>query len=808
MKQLKRLCGKIKDKWKKQRSIIREGIKNTAYFVFFRKLKIKNNVAVVESRGGEDFASNLFYLAKELEQRGIQLYIPYKEQTKEKIKTIIKNGQFSHAKLVRMYSYRYYKLLAVAKFLANDIAFDWKYIKRDEQVYVNTWHGTPLKTLGFDIPKGGYTMGNIQRNFLMVDYLTAPSDYFTEKILSAYHVDRLYPGKILHSGYPRNAVFFDEGLRDITRKRFGLEGYQVIVYMPTWRGGHTSPETSGLLQKHLLSINADLMENQILYVKLHNMDRQSVCVDNLAHVRHFPQDIDCYQFLTAADCLITDYSSIFFDFANTGRKIVLFPYDKEQYLKDRNLYFDVDRLPFPCVRTVKDLVKEINEGKNYDDRAFREEFCTYDHRDAAREIIDVALGGENVEFERVAPNGKKNVLIYCGGLLLKNGIVTSLKNLLAGLDTDQYNYFFSFTRQGLPFSPPLLDELPDGIQIYPISSPLQKTLLEVWAYRQYYNRRKNRWFYRRLWDRLMKREMQKHFPQFSFDVVVDFEGYGTHQMIPILQNYPGKRVIFVHNDMVAEMHTRNNQHPYVLRDAYRSFDTVAIVSQDLYKPTLEISGREDNIVVVQNSHHYEGIRRRAKMEISFERDTEVRTWNPEGISGVLSQKGYKFITIGRFSPEKGHLRLLDAFDCFCDRYGDAQLIIIGGHGDQYGATLKRIQRMRHWRNITVIKSMKNPMPILSRCDLFMLPSHYEGLGLVILEADCLGVPPFATDITGPRAFMHRYKGHLVENSTLGILRGMYDFVDGKVHTLDINYEEYNQNAYREFTCALEGDETA
>lgn len=73
--------------------------------------------------------------------------------------------------------------------------------------------------------------------------------------------------------------------------------------------------------------------------------------------------------------------------------------------------------------------------------------------------------------------------------------------------------------------------------------------------------------------------------------------------------------------------------------------------------------------------------------------------------------------------------------------------------------------------------MKNPMPILKKCDLFILSSIYEGLGLVMLEADSLGIPVFSTDVHGPSNFLKQYGGYLVEDSTEGILQGMYDFAD-------------------------------
>lgn len=789
-------------KIKKFRSKWRQSSLNSAYFICYQKCNVHSNVALIESRSGEDFASNMFYIAKELEKRGVKIYIPYKDQAKTKIEKIIAAGKFSNVCMIRMYSRKYYKLLAVAQYLFNDICFDWKYIKRSGQVYTNTWHGTPLKTIGFDVTEEKYVMGNIQRNLMMADYLTSPSDYFTERMLHAYHIDKLFSGTVLHSGYPRNSVFFDQSLWARTRTALGLGKQQMIVYMPTWRGSHADPTQGNALQQHLAELDALLNENQILYVKLHNMDRQNVQLEDFAHIREFPDQIECYQVLAAADCLITDYSSVFFDFANSGRKIILFTYDKREYFAQRGVYFNMDILPFPQVETIQALADELRTPVAYNDEEFKKTYCTYDKKSSAADIVARIFNEQSLEEERVTSNGKKNVLIYCGGITLKNGIITSLKNLLSGLDFAQHNYFFSFTRQGLKSQPSLLEELPDGIQLYPITSPLQPSLLEAWCYRKYYHQRKNKRCYKRYWERLIQREMEKHFPHKLFDVVIDFEGYGTHQMVPILQRYPGKRIIFVHNNMIDEMNTRNNQHPHILRDAYRTFDTVAIVSEDLRDSTQQISGRTDNIVVIQNSHNYTEIRKRAALPITFEQDSEVRTWTPTGISGVLSKIGYKFITIGRFSPEKGHMRLLDAFDCFCDRYSDAQLIIIGGHGVLYGATLQYIKKMRHWRNVTVIKSMQNPMPILNQCDLFILPSLYEGLGLVMLEADCLGVPSFATDVDGPRWFMQRYKGHLVESSTEGILQGMYDFVDGKVHTFDIDYEEYNRQALDSFTALL------
>ena len=97
----------------------------------------------------------------------------------------------------------------------------------------------------------------------------------------------------------------------------------------------------------------------------------------------------------------------------------------------------------------------------------------------------------------------------------------------------------------------------------------------------------------------------------------------------------------------------------------------------------------------------------------------------------------KFITIGRFSPEKGHDRLIKAFNKLYQDNSNIYLIIIGGVGKKYEDTIELINKLPAKDNIIVIKSVSNPYVILKKCDYFVLSSHYEGFGLVIAEADIL-----------------------------------------------------------------------
>ena len=94
--------------------------------------------------------------------------------------------------------------------------------------------------------------------------------------------------------------------------------------------------------------------------------------------------------------------------------------------------------------------------------------------------------------------------------------------------------------------------------------------------------------------------------------------------------------------------------------------------------------------------------------------------------------------------------------------------------------------------------MSNPMPVLKKCDAFILSSLYEGMPFVVLEADTLEIPVISTDIPGPRGFMEEHLGYLVESSVDGIYNGMLAFSRGEVRAMNVDYEVYNQLAVSQF----------
>ena len=231
------------------------------------------------------------------------------------------------------------------------------------------------------------------------------------------------------------------------------------------------------------------------------------------------------------------------------------------------------------------------------------------------------------------------------------------------------------------------------------------------------------------------------------------------------------------------------------------YDNVVVVSPELIKPTSEFVDKE-KIRIVHNLSNSKENMEKANKEIFIDKNTLIVTHNPRSIRGVLDSPGKKIITIGKFLKEKGQERLLDAFEEFVEDYPDTQLIILGGYGNEFENLKDKRAKSKYWKNISFIKWIANPMPILKECDLLIIPSFYEGWPLSIMEADCIDVPILATDIVGTQ-YLKKYGGYTVENSEEGILQGLYDFMDGKINPLKVNWEEYDEKAIEEFYSIID-----
>lgn len=523
----------------------------TRYIHYLKHCRVKDNVVLLESQHGRTLGGNIAAIAKELatapEYKKYELWLSCQETQMEEMEKLLEKHGLTRIRLVQMGSRQYFKLFATAKYLVNDNTFILDFIKRPEQIYLNTWHGTPLKTLGRKIKDDGGMIGNAQRNFLCADYLLCPNELTMRSLTEDYMIENLGNTKVLLGGYPRNTEFLDNGRREVIRRECGFENMEIYAYLPTWRGilnQVANEEQNDQLTAYFEELDSLLADNQRVYVKLHPMNSKGINLTKFRHILPFPKGYETYEFLNATDGLITDYSSVFFDYAISGRKILLFTYDKEEYTSGRGFYFSMDELPFPQAATVAELAKYIREPKNYDDTEFLKKYCAYDNKDATKELCKRVFFGQKsdlIEEIAVKDNGKKNVLFYAGPL---NTCRTTDRffELIEKLDTTKYNYTLIYKMEEVCYRQKQLHRLPKGMNYLGFYEAFP---LEEKDYMKYKEWRKSKKAPSEKENALIRQfvdfENQRLFADCRIDYVVDFSGSDDETLL-ILSAYPMTRV--------------------------------------------------------------------------------------------------------------------------------------------------------------------------------------------------------------------------------------------------------------------------
>lgn len=778
------------------------------YIKYYEELPIEENVILLESQSAIKIDGNILYIVKYMtsseKYNKYKIYVSSWGRYMKNIRAILAQEKIENVSLTLYSSDEYVRLLASAKFLITDSTFPYYYIKKKGQIYLNTWHGTPLKTLGKQV-HNDIAIGNVQKNMVIADYLLYPNYFTKEVMIRDYMLENISIGSSIMCGYPRNEIFFNEERRISVREEMELQEKRVYAYMPTWRGTVAkigSNKNDSYLMYFLYELDRWLTDDEVLYINLHPMAvhaNNSVEIKSLKHIKRFPEKYETYCFLNMVDVLITDYSSVFFDFVCTGKKVVLLPYDKEEYLASRGMYLSLDELPFPQVRDVSALLKELRSEKEYDDTEFRKRFNSFDCANASQKLCDYVILGEDtqLEVEKIPDNGKENVLFYVGNLA-KNGITTSIRNLLNTIDLSKRNYYISFCQGKVKNNAAQLTTFHSDVKFFAIAEFFDLTIRDR-VFRKLFRKKilPAGVFMKYMGNRGYQNFIRAYGTS-KYHTVIQFNGYES-EMILLYSAFLGNKAIFVHNDMINEIKVKHNQRKDVLRYAYNHFNSVVTVTEDIIPSTTELSGKKDNIVCVHNIVDYKKVLEYAEMPITLDKRTKCSV-SYDYFSEVMDSDLPKYITIGRFSPEKGHERLVNAFGKFFADNRKAYLIIMGGYSlkDGYKNLYRKVKAMGLEKNVILLLSVSNPYPILKVCDYFILSSFYEGFGLVIAEADILGKPVVSTNVSGPKGFMKKYGGTLVESSEKGIYQGLEMLYNGEVKPMNIDYDEYNAQCVKEF----------
>lgn len=282
---------------------------------------------------------------------------------------------------------------------------------RKDQVYVQCWHGTPLKRLGYDLEISDNAMNSGQeiRDKYKTDaekfsYLLSPSPFATEKFASAWNlIETKQTHKIIEEGYPRNdrLIKSDPEERMQLRRQLGVEDKKVILYAPTWRDNqHTSGQGyTYRTEVDFDKLRAGLGDEYVILFRAHYLIANSF---DFKKYEGFVRDVSSYNDINdlyiAADLLITDYSSVFFDYADLKKPMIFYMYDYDEYKNDiRDFYLDLSELPGPVTRTEDELIGEISRLNEYWPRfaacyeRFNAKFNCLDDGQCSKRVIDTVM---------------------------------------------------------------------------------------------------------------------------------------------------------------------------------------------------------------------------------------------------------------------------------------------------------------------------------------------------------------------------------------------------------------------------------
>lgn len=333
-----------------------------------------------------------------------------------------------HTILVKKGTSAYRRYYASARYWINNITVA-DYLKpRKNQIYIETWHGTPLKRLGCDIETDSdprQTRSHMHRRYRAkgkkVTFFPSPSPYYSEKIASAFAIGD--PSvKFVATGYPRNDKLFHYTSEEIKKKKEALhipEGKKVLLYTPTWRDSSLDENGAFSLPDGFdVNVLMDMLgSDYILLFRAHHQIGAAKIKDN--PVIYDVSDVESVNDLyLVSDLMITDYSSTMFDYANLMRPMVFHMYDADSYEQDvRGLYLSPEELPGPVTKTEQELVDAIHRQEcefPYRDKQleFNQKFNPYEDGNSGKRVIDMclrALPHKKTLYERFVRYTKKTL---------------------------------------------------------------------------------------------------------------------------------------------------------------------------------------------------------------------------------------------------------------------------------------------------------------------------------------------------------------------------------------------------------------
>lgn len=748
-------------------------------------------------------------------------------------------------------SKEYFEQLERSRYLINNSTFPPRFIKRNGQIYLNTWHGTPLKKMLYDTPSGAYSAPNTLKNMLASDYLLSQNAHMSQVMYrQSFGLEDLFTGTIIQDGYPRTDHQFtsDEervgNAASLGKYGINIGDSRVILYAPTWRGNDLNNPTNDVdrLVKEVAALRSGLVgQNTQILLRVHQfLYPQAVNRTELKGMI-IPNEVPANVCLGLADHLITDFSSIFFDYLSLQRPIHFYLPDLADYSQDRGLYFDIEDLPGGISQTIDDLVLDIQTtiSQQQDEplgQISATDFTERDDGKVTERIVRYVFGGIEVPIERQAniSSGKKTMLMFPGGFL-PNGITTSALNFLSQVDYTTYKVLVILKADARR---EFVDRIDQRAQVFFEAGAIVRNRKEL-----------------NLWERYaslagdcspildskvsttFEREAQRLFSNTKFDAVLDFDGYSGHWSRVLGSALGATKAIWLHNDLKADSNRKvNGAFPHkknleLVFRSYRLFDRLVSVSEPLAKinaEKLQDFSTNEKFVFVENFVDETTILATARGPEALgelpgsslrlvgklaDDVAQLRSlYDPELLERELVRQKVcdrfaapnlvTFSFAGRLSPEKGLDLLLNAFAIVAEEYGNSRLLIIGDGPEEQ--RLKNLSQSLGLGNRVIFTGHQMfGMALVDQSDCFVMSSNHEGQPMVLLEAQVLGKPIVSSRFPAIEGALRNKNGLVTPRDKESLAQGMLQFLAGNVVHHGFSADEYNANARVQLAKVLE-----
>lgn len=388
----------------KEKSWVTKKINNIRYKLIRLledKVKTDPKQAIFESYGGRQYSCH---------PRAIYEYVQINYPDIKCIWSIEPSSQQifkeNNIPYVKRFSFRWFMMMVKSKYWITNTRFPLWVHKPKGTIYLQSWHGTPLKRLGTDISQIYMPQTNTftyNRNFYREsrnwDYLVSPNRFSTNVFSRAFSIS---PEKIIESGSPRNDFLVrnnenKELINEIKTKYNIPLDKKVVLYAPTWRDDQYFSKAKYKFNTalDLAKLKDSLAEDYVVILRMHYLVADNIDLTGYENFAFNISSGDITQLYLISDILITDYSSVYFDFAVLRRPMIFFMYDMDDYRdRLRGFYLDVNTtMPGPIVQTNEDLITEIKNTNSNNDQLLRflDMFCKLEDGNATKRVCDVVF---------------------------------------------------------------------------------------------------------------------------------------------------------------------------------------------------------------------------------------------------------------------------------------------------------------------------------------------------------------------------------------------------------------------------------